>query len=96
MHEMSLENLDAVTGGIVVSRAKEIYKYLSDEDKKKVEEMEKEMLEKINGLGIGPGGLGGTVTALAVNIETYPTHIAGLPVAINICCHANRHVNRVI
>ena len=51
-----------------------------------VRELEKEMLEKINGLGIGPGGLGGTVTALAVNIETYPTHIAGLPVAINICC----------
>lgn len=61
-----------------------------------VRELEKEMLEKINGLGIGPGGLGGTVTALAVNIETYPTHIAGLPVAINICCHANRHVHRVI
>jgi len=61
-----------------------------------VRELEKEMLEKINGLGIGPGGLGGTVTALAVNIETYPTHIAGLPVAINICCHANRHIQRVI
>ncbi|MBR5267596.1 MAG: fumarate hydratase [Lachnospiraceae bacterium] len=61
-----------------------------------VRELEKEMLEKINELGIGPGGLGGTVTALAVNIETYPTHIAGLPVAINICCHANRHVHRVI
>ena len=61
-----------------------------------VKELEKEMLDKINRLGIGPGGLGGTVTALAVNIETYPTHIAGLPVAINICCHANRHVHRVI
>ena len=61
-----------------------------------VKKLEREMLEKINGLGIGPGGLGGTVTALAVNIETYPTHIAGLPVAINICCHANRHVHRVI
>jgi len=61
-----------------------------------VRELEKEMLEKINCLGIGPGGLGGTVTALAVNIETYPTHIAGLPVAINICCHASRHVHRVI
>lgn len=61
-----------------------------------VRELEKEMLEKINNIGIGPGGLGGTVTALAVNIETYPTHIAGLPVAINICCHANRHVHRVI
>ena len=61
-----------------------------------VKELEREMLEKINGLGIGPGGLGGTVTSLAVNIETYPTHIAGLPVAINICCHANRHVHRVI
>jgi len=61
-----------------------------------VRELEKEMLEKINCLGIGPGGLGGTVTALAVNIETYPTHIAGLPVAINICCHANRHVHRII
>ena len=54
-------------------------------------EMEKELLEKINRSGIGPGGLGGTVTALAVNINTYPTHIAGLPVAINICCHVNRH-----
>ena len=61
-----------------------------------IKELEKEMLDKINRLGIGPGGLGGTVTALAVNIETYPTHIAGLPVAINICCHANRHVHRVI
>ena len=61
-----------------------------------VKELEREMLEKINGLGIGPGGLGGTVTALAVNIETYPTHIAGLPVAINICCHVNRHVIREI
>lgn len=61
-----------------------------------VRELEKEMLEKINSLGIGPGGLGGRVTALAVNIETYPTHIAGLPVAVNICCHVNRHVHRVL
>ena len=61
-----------------------------------VRELEKEMLEKINNLGIGPGGLGGRVTAFAVNIETYPTHIAGLPVAVNICCHVNRHVHRVI
>ena len=59
-----------------------------------VRELETEMLDKINQLGIGPGGLGGTVTAMAVNIETYPTHIAGLPVAINICCHVNRHVTR--
>lgn len=59
-----------------------------------VKELENEMLEKINKLGIGPGGLGGTTTALAVNINTYPTHIAGLPVAINICCHVNRHVVR--
>lgn len=59
-----------------------------------VKEMEIELLEKINKLGIGPGGLGGTTTALAVNINTYPTHIAGLPVAINICCHVNRHVVR--
>lgn len=59
-----------------------------------VRELEKEMLEKVNQLGIGPGGLGGTVTAFAVNIETYPTHIAGLPVAVNICCHVNRHVTR--
>ena len=59
-----------------------------------VKEMEIEMLHQINGLGIGPGGLGGTTTALAVNINTYPTHIAGLPVAINICCHVNRHVMR--
>ncbi len=61
-----------------------------------VRDLEKEMLDKINKLGIGPGGLGGTVTALAVNIETYPTHIAGLPVAINICCHVNRHAHRII
>jgi len=59
-----------------------------------VKELEEEMLEKINCLGIGPGGLGGTTTALAVNINTYPTHIAGLPVAVNICCHVNRHVVR--
>ncbi len=59
-----------------------------------VKEMEEEMLTKINNLGIGPGGLGGTTTALAVNINTYPTHIAGLPVAINICCHVNRHAVR--
>ena len=56
-----------------------------------VRKLEEEMFEKINCLGIGPGGLGGTVTALAVNVNTYPTHIAGLPVAVNICCHVNRH-----
>ena len=61
-----------------------------------VKELEEEMLEKINKLGIGPGGLGGRITALAVNINTYPTHIAGLPVAINICCHVNRHSVRVL
>lgn len=61
-----------------------------------VKELEEEMLRTVNGLGIGPGGLGGTVTALAVNINTYPTHIAGLPVAVNICCHVNRHVVREI
>lgn len=61
-----------------------------------VRELEKEMLEKINKLGIGPGGLGGTQTALAINIETYPTHIAGLPVAVNMCCHVNRHAHRQI
>lgn len=61
-----------------------------------VRDLEKEMLKKINKLGIGPGGLGGTQTALAINIETYPTHIAGLPVAVNICCHVNRHSHRVI
>ena len=61
-----------------------------------VRDLEVELLEKINKLGIGPGGLGGTKTALAVNIETYPTHIAGLPVGVNICCHVNRHVRRVI
>ena len=61
-----------------------------------VRNLEKEMLEKINKLGIGPSGLGGTQTALAINIETYPTHIAGLPVAVNICCHVNRHSHRVI
>lgn len=61
-----------------------------------VKELEEELLTKINSLGIGPGGLGGTTTALAVNINTYPTHIAGLPVAVNICCHVNRHVIRTI
>ena len=61
-----------------------------------IREMEKEMLDKINHLGIGPGGFGGRTTALAVNIETFATHIAGLPVAINMCCHVNRHVRRVL
>lgn len=61
-----------------------------------VKEMEEELLERINKSGIGPGGLGGKITALAVNINTYPTHIAGLPVAINICCHVNRHSVRVL
>ncbi len=61
-----------------------------------VRELEEEMLEKINRSGIGPGGLGGSTTALAVNVNTYPTHIAGLPVAINICCHVNRHAVRRI
>lgn len=61
-----------------------------------VKELEEELFTKINNLGIGPGGLGGTTTALAVNINTYPTHIAGLPVAVNICCHVNRHVIRTI
>lgn len=61
-----------------------------------VKDLEEELLKRINGLGIGPGGLGGTTTALAVNINTYPTHIAGLPVAVNICCHVNRHVVREV
>lgn len=61
-----------------------------------VRELEEEMLGMINKTGIGPGGLGGTTTALAVNINTYPTHIAGLPVAVNICCHVNRHAVRVL
>lgn len=61
-----------------------------------VKDLEVEMLEKINSLGIGPGGLGGTTTALAVNVNTYPTHIAGLPVGINICCHVNRHIIREV
>ena len=59
-------------------------------------DLEKEMLEKINDLGIGPAGLGGRITALAVNVNTYPTHIAGLPVAVNICCHVNRHIVREV
>ena len=61
-----------------------------------VRAMEQELLQKINDTGIGPGGLGGTVTALSVNINTYPTHIAGLPVAVNICCHVNRHAVRIL
>lgn len=68
----------------------------SSSDIEYVSKLENELLEKINKMGIGPGGLGGTQTALAVNVETYPTHIAGLPVAINICCHVNRHVTRTI
>ena len=61
-----------------------------------VRELEDEMLSRINQLGIGPGGLGGGTTAFAVNVETYPTHIAGLPMAVNICCHVNRHAHRVL
>lgn len=61
-----------------------------------VSQLEDEMLAKINQLGIGPGGLGGSTTALGVNIEVYPTHIAGLPVAVNMCCHVNRHKTRII
>ena len=61
-----------------------------------VKDLEEGILQKINNLGIGPGGLGGTTTALAVNVNTYPTHIAGLPVAINICCHVNRHIIREV
>ena len=61
-----------------------------------VKDLEKEMLQRINESGIGPAGLGGRVTAMAVNINTYPTHIAGLPVAVNICCHVNRHIVKII
>ena len=61
-----------------------------------IADLEKEMLTRINALGIGPAGLGGRITALAVNINTYATHIAGLPVAVNICCHVNRHAVRTI
>lgn len=61
-----------------------------------VKDLEIEMLDKINALGIGPAGLGGTTTALGINIETYPTHIAGLPVAVNMCCHVNRHKTRIL
>lgn len=65
-------------------------------EKEWVRQLEEDILLKINQLGIGPGGLGGRITALAVNVETYPTHIAGLPVAVNICCHVNRHTHRVL
>lgn len=65
-------------------------------EKEHIRRLEEELLEEINLTGIGPGGLGGNTTALGVNIETYPTHIAGLPLAINICCHVNRHVKRVL
>lgn len=64
--------------------------------KEHIKELEIELLNEINKLGLGPGGLGGNITALGVNIETYPTHIAGLPVAINICCHVNRHITRTL
>ena len=65
-------------------------------DKPHIAKLEKELLEEINQLGIGPGGLGGSTTALGLNIETYPTHIAGMPLAVNICCHVNRHAHRVL
>lgn len=65
-------------------------------EKEHIRNLEEELLEEINKLGIGPGGLGGSTTALGVNIETYPTHIAGMPLAVNICCHVNRHVHRVL
>ena len=61
-----------------------------------IKELEEELLKEINDLGIGPAGLGGSTTALAVNIETYPTHIAGMPVAINMCCHVNRHARVIL
>ncbi len=61
-----------------------------------VKELEEEMLQRVNDLGIGPGGLGGRITAIGLNVETYPTHIAGLPVAVNICCHVNRHIRRTL
>ncbi|MGN0417549.1 fumarate hydratase [Anaerostipes faecalis] len=64
--------------------------------KEHIAKLEKELLEEINQLGIGPGGLGGNTTALGLNIETYPTHIAGMPLAVNICCHVNRHSHRVL
>ena len=70
--------------------------FLEQSDILYVKELEEELLEKINETGIGPGGLGGSTTALAVNILTYPTHIAGLPVAVNICCHVNRHCVRIL
>ena len=65
-------------------------------EKSHIAKLEKELLEEINQLGIGPGGLGGSTTALGLNIETYPTHIAGMPLAVNICCHVNRHAHRVL
>lgn len=65
-------------------------------EKEHIRKLEEELLEEINQLGIGPGGLGGSTTALGINIETYPTHIAGMPLAVNICCHVNRHVHRVL
>lgn len=61
-----------------------------------IRKLEEELLDEINKTGIGPGGLGGRITALGLNIETYPTHIAGLPVAVNVCCHVNRHVKRIL
>ena len=68
----------------------------SHSDKEHIAKLEEELFTEINNTGIGPGGLGGKTTALAVNIETYPTHIAGLPVAVNMCCHVNRHMTKII
>ncbi|MDO4529391.1 MAG: fumarate hydratase, partial [Lachnospiraceae bacterium] len=68
----------------------------SHNEKEHIRKLEAEILEKINQLEIGPAGLGGSISCLGVNIETYPTHIAGLPVAVNICCHVNRHIVRTI
>lgn len=68
----------------------------SESEYEHIRKLEKELLEDINALNIGPGGLGGITTALGINVEVYPTHIAGLPVAVNICCHVNRHITRII
>ena len=88
LHRNHMAEMDEDT--MLVIRRREMWR---EEHRK---ELEEEMLQKINGSGIGPGGLGGSTTALAVNINTYATHIAGLPVAVNICCHVNRHAVRTL
>ena len=91
-----LDKIEEYYGNVYSTLYKGSFAQVAQAQRHRTIDYQIEMLDKINQLGIGPGGLGGTTTALKVNINTYPTHIAGLPVAVNICCHVNRHVVREI